>query len=242
MLYPFFSRSAGVKARVAASAVAVATLTVSTAATAQSLREPQVTFNAAVASDYSTRGISQTNGKPVIQGGFDVNYGNFYVGSWASNVDFGDGTKAEIDIYTGVRTQYRGTDLDLRAVGYIYAGQPDGAKYNYMEIRAEAARQIGKTRVGVVVNYAPDYFGVTTDDATYLLGTVAYAPRDRWTVSGGVGHQWVPSGRDHTMWNVGTTYQATERLAVDVRYYDTDGSKYGKNYDSRVVLALKTNF
>src|SRR5262245_2646296 len=67
--------------------------------------------NVALTSDYVFRGISQTQGDPAIQGGFDftTNVGNapFYAGAWASNVDFGSPSAVhvpmELDIYAGVK-------------------------------------------------------------------------------------------------------------------------------------------
>lgn len=62
---------------------------------------PEVAFNAGVVSDYVFRGASQTGGNAALQGGVDVDWGAFYLGSWASNVDFGDDTDAEIDLSVG---------------------------------------------------------------------------------------------------------------------------------------------
>ena len=63
-----------------------------------------VTGNAGVFSDYTFRGISQTNRKPAFQGGFDVAHSSgFYAGNWNSNVDSGlyNGANIEMDFYGG---------------------------------------------------------------------------------------------------------------------------------------------
>ena len=53
--------------------------------------EPDWTFtgNVGLFSQYVFRGISQTNEKPAVQGGFDLGHkSGFYVGTWASNISW----------------------------------------------------------------------------------------------------------------------------------------------------------
>ena len=87
----------------AAGALATALIGVSSPASAQS--DVKVAWNVGVVSDYIFRGFSQTGEDPAIQGGVDLTSGSFYAGAWASNVDFGDDTDAEIDVYGGYRTE-----------------------------------------------------------------------------------------------------------------------------------------
>ncbi len=73
--------------------------------------QAEITGNAAVLSDYNWRGITQTSQDPALQGGIDYAHeSGFYLGAWASNVDFGDccDENVEIDLYTG----FRGGDDD----------------------------------------------------------------------------------------------------------------------------------
>ena len=51
---------------------------------------PKFSVNATYTTDYRFRGFTQTHEKPALQGGFDVVWPYFYVGLWASSVDFGD--------------------------------------------------------------------------------------------------------------------------------------------------------
>ena len=53
--------------------------------------EPDWTFtsNIGLYSQYVFRGISQTDEKPAVQGGFDLGHkSGFYVGTWASNISW----------------------------------------------------------------------------------------------------------------------------------------------------------
>ncbi len=202
---------------------------------------PSVTFNVGTATDYVFRGVSQTGGDPQGFGGVDVTSGALYLGVWASNVDFGDGTDAEIDLYAGVRPEVAGWTLNVGAIYYAYPGQPGGADYDYLEAKVAASRSFGPATVGGAVFYSPDYFG-SEDEATYVEANAAYRLADRWTVSGALARQWVASSLDYTTWNLGATFALTDRLSLDGRYYDTDASRFGDAYDGRAVASLKAVF
>ena len=50
----------------------------------------EASANVTLTSDYRFRGISQTGEDAAIQGGFDLGFEpGFYIGTWASSVDFG---------------------------------------------------------------------------------------------------------------------------------------------------------
>lgn len=205
---------------------------------------PEIAWNVAAASDYVFRGVSQTEEEPALSGGVDLTAGSFYAGGWASNVSFpgDDDTNAEFDLYGGFRPEVGGWNLDLGVVGYFYAGQPDGADYDYVELKAAASRAVGPATVGAAVYWSPDFFGAAEDEATYVEANAAFAPGDRWTVSGAVGRQFVSSDFDYTTWNVGAAYALTDNLAVDVRYHDTDEHEFGDIYGARAVASLKAVF
>ncbi len=105
-----------------------ATLLAGTTATA--VQAFDLSANVALVSDYRFRGISQTDTNAAIQGGFDASFEpGFYLGTWASSVDFGDGTgngsygTMEIDYYTGWAGPIGDTDFAID-VGYAYYQYP----------------------------------------------------------------------------------------------------------------------
>lgn len=220
-----------------ASAAAVAILLTAGAASAQSA--PEVAWNVAVTSDYVFRGYSQTLEDPAIQGGVDATIGAFYVGAWASNVDFGDDTDAEVDLYGGYRGEAGGFAFDLGAVGYGYVNAPDGADYDYVELKAAASRAVGPATFGAAVYWSPDFFGLD-EEATYVEANAAFAPAEKWTVSAAVGYQSLDVNDDYTTWNLGVGYALTEQVAVDVRYHDSDVD--GPLSDGRAVAGVKFLF
>jgi uncharacterized protein (TIGR02001 family) len=220
----------------AAAALAAAGLAFAAPASAQ---EADVSFNLGVASDYVFRGFTQTGEKAAYQGGVDVTFGGLYVGGWASNVDFGDSTQAEVDGYFGYRTEAAGFAVDVGLIGYGYLNEPTGADYSYAEVKLAASRAVGPITVGGAVYYSPDFFGVD-DEATYVEGNWAYSPMDKLTLSGALGYQWLDVNDDYMTWQAGATYALYGPVALDVRYSDTDINSDAS--DERVVAALKVAF
>ena len=206
-----------------------------------SAQDAKVAFYVGVTSDYVFRGYSQTNEDPASQGGVDLTAGSFYAGAWASNVDFGDDTDAEVDVYGGYRTEAAGFALDFGVIGYLYAGEPDGADYNYAEVKAAASRAVGPATFGAAVYYSPDFFGAADKEATYAEVNAAFSPADKWTISGAVGQQWLDVSDDYLTWNAGIGYALTENLSADARYYDTDVDGVPVAED-RFVVGLKLTY
>lgn len=92
---------------------------------------PPVTGNVALVSDYLYRGISQTGGKPAIQGGFDYAHpSGFYAGVWGSSISWltdspavtgATSAQLELDTYLGFKNAFA-TDYSYD-VGFL--------RYNY---------------------------------------------------------------------------------------------------------------
>jgi len=110
--------------------------------------EPDWTFtgNVGLYSQYVFRGISQTNEKPALQGGFDIGHkSGFYAGTWASNISWlSDGNpdvsaSLEWDFYGGYKWSLPADFvLDLGVLYYWYPGTyPSGyIKPNTTELYA----------------------------------------------------------------------------------------------------------
>lgn len=84
----------------------------------------ELSGNIGATSNYLWRGVSQTADDAAVQGGLDYEHDSgFYAGTWVSNVDFGDGTSYELDLYAGFAGEFGdGFGYD---VGYLYYGYPD---------------------------------------------------------------------------------------------------------------------
>ncbi|NBF12540.1 TorF family putative porin [Pseudomonas sp. Fl4BN1] len=88
-----------------------------------------------LASDYRTRGISQSKNDPAVQGAVTLLHNNgLYLGAWSSNVDFGGGlkTRQEVDYYGGWLWQAsEAVSLDL---GYLKFTYPRESQFNQGEV------------------------------------------------------------------------------------------------------------
>lgn len=216
--------------------VALAAIVSASTASAQ---QADVAWNVGVVSDYVFRGVSQTDGAPAFQAGVDVDYGGFYAGAWASSVDFGDSTDAEVDLYGGYRIEAAGFAIDLGAAAFIYVDPPAGSGSDYLEFKAEASRAIGPATLGAAVYYSPDFYGAD-ERAVYVEANAAWALTSRWTLSGAVGHQSLDVGDDYLTWNAGAAFALSDHVEVDVRYHDTDEDDVLS--DGRIVAGLKLSF
>jgi uncharacterized protein (TIGR02001 family) len=157
-----------------AAAVASSLMTGATIANADSAWSTSA--NVALTTDYKFRGISQSDESAAVQGGFDVKHtSGFYVGAWASSVDFdtngpGYDGSLELDYYVGYGSDIGTTDFsfDVGVMAYTYPGDngPDG---NYNEIYGSVAWK--DLTVGAV--YSDDYYA-GTDEFYYVYAQYSY--------------------------------------------------------------------
>lgn len=101
----------------------------------------EVSFNAALTSEYRYRGISQSRRDPALQGGADYvhNPSGFYVGTWASTIrwikDAGGDGNIEWDIYGGKRGEVtKDVSYDVGVLTYIYPSNSLNPSANTTEI------------------------------------------------------------------------------------------------------------
>ena len=120
--------------------------------------------NVTIASDYSFRGVSQTNLLPAVQGGFDYELDNgFSFGTWSSNVNFGDGTSQELDLYFGYSMDLN-DDASMSFGFYQFEYPGEGESLDYQELSASI--DFNSISLGVV--FSPNYVGVDDLQFTYL--------------------------------------------------------------------------
>jgi uncharacterized protein (TIGR02001 family) len=208
---------------------------------AASAQDMDVSFNLGATTDYVFRGATQTMEDPAIFGGVDLTAGLFYAGAWASQVDFGDDTVAEFDLYAGVKPVAGPVTFDLAAIYYGYVDAPSGSDYDYWEVKAAASVPAGPVTLGVATYYSPDFFG-GEEEAFYYEGNVSFAPADYVTVSAAVGEQTVDLGADYMTWNAGATFTVSDMFSVDFRYHDTDVDGCANVCDDRINATIKAAF
>ncbi len=126
-----------------------------------------VSANMAVTSNYIWRGMTQSNNSPAVQGGVDLEYKGLYLGTWGSNVDFGDTKNSlEADFYGGYKRELYGIGFDIGAVQYAYPNMSN--EYNFAEAYLGISKEWEK--FGVKAKYSK---GIETNDLN---------PEDCWEV------------------------------------------------------------
>lgn len=161
-----------------------------TAPAAEAPEASPLTANVTVVNDYRYRGISQSNFKPAIQGGFDYAHeSGFYIGNWNSSISWigdsygqnggftgrgGNGTTVsapiEMDFYAGIKKELIGEGFasDLGVLQYYYptSGIPNtnGLTANPNSTEIYVAQNF---TFGPVTGFAKFSYAVST-----LFGTV----------------------------------------------------------------------
>lgn len=149
--------------------------------------EHTLTANVGIFSEYIFRGISQTAGKPAVQGGFDYSHSSgFYLGTWGSSIswleDFGayNRSSLEWDFYGGYKANIGDSDFsyDVGALYYYYPGKRYSGVINADTFELYGA--LGWKWLSAKVSYSlKDYFGARptgekTDGTWYVDLSAAY--------------------------------------------------------------------
>jgi uncharacterized protein (TIGR02001 family) len=103
--------------------------------------DTEVSFNAAVSSEYRYRGLAQSRLKPALSGGADLvnNPTGLYIGTWASTIkwvkDLGGDSDIEIDVYGGKRGEITsGVTYDVGGLYYFYPSNDLKPSANTFEV------------------------------------------------------------------------------------------------------------
>jgi uncharacterized protein (TIGR02001 family) len=208
-------------------------------------------------SDYFFRGITQTWGKPAIQGGADFSHeSGIYLGTWASNVSGNQyaGGSMEWDMYGGYLYKFN-DDVSLGAgVLYYYypganyskstAGTPDQSFNTF-----EGNLQANWKWVNFKFSYAfSDYFGANaktgfkddTKGTYYPELNLNYPIVQNLTLVGHVGYTHYAeklaapnaNGKDDPSywdWKLGVSYVFKDGWTVGAYYVDTSNHEFYKN-------------
>lgn len=138
----------------------------------------QFSANIGAVTDYRFRGISQTLGKPALQGGLDYAHSSgLYIGTWLSTVSkdsYANGKGLEVDVYAGWKNEFaKDWTVDVGALYYWY---PSAAYYTFgaggTPNDAKSGNKYNNTELYVGVSYkwlsakysyaTSDYFGATS--------------------------------------------------------------------------------
>jgi uncharacterized protein (TIGR02001 family) len=185
----------------------------------------QFSANVLIATEYLYRGISQSNEDPALQGGFDYAHETtgFYVGFWASSIEFNAATSntssIETNFYGGFAGEFPiGVSWDIGGLYYYYPDTDEdvGADFNFVEVYGNLGYTFKTTldpTVDVGFAYSPDFFG-EDGDGLYLHGRLGFTLPYDFGVYTMFGYQDVdgdltsgPAGYDYSHYAVGLTYE-----------------------------------
>jgi uncharacterized protein (TIGR02001 family) len=214
----------------------------------------EISYNAALSSDYRFRGISQSRLDPALSGGADYtnNPTGFYLGTWLSTIKWtkelgGDG-HLEVDVYGGKRGEItKDISYDVGVLTYYYPSNHLQPNANTTEIYGQIGYGVAYAKYSSTLTNA---FGASdSKNSGYLdLGANIEVPMGV-TVNLHAGHQTVKGHSDgnYTDYKIGATKDfgfATGAVAVigtdanNNGFYIVNGKHLGKT--TAVVSISKT--
>lgn len=206
-----------------------------------------VSGNVGFVSEYSFRGIAQSNEHIALQGGFDVAHDSgLYAGVWGSNVNFNDGDEAslETDLYAGYSGSIEGVSYDVGLIYYAYPGADSSLNYDFWEGSFAVGYDFGTFATSASVNYSPEYFGESGEAEYYAINVDVPLPYEV-ALSAHFGHQEIEDNAafgtpDYNDWSVGLGYNL-KGFDLSVQYVDTDLDEPGECADGcseRVIVGV----
>ncbi|MBN9261818.1 MAG: hypothetical protein J0J14_13235 [Hyphomicrobium sp.] len=195
----------------------------------------------AVTNDYVFRGQSQTAKDPAVQGTLDLTYGILYGSVFMSNVDFGEvsggrnAAWAELTFSAGIKPVLGPVSFDFGVIYYTYPRARDSAgEFNFFEVKAGASVAPWKGgTVGVTGFWSPDYTGETGSVWTVegalaqelpKLGSITptFSALIGYQHGGDSAYKLAFDTSSYIYWNAGVTLAFTDRVSLDLRYWDSD--------------------
>ncbi|MAL50198.1 MAG: hypothetical protein CMH18_10605 [Methylophaga sp.] len=207
--------------------------------------------NVGLFSDYLFRGISFTDDKPAIQGGFDYAHASgLYAGTWASNLSIDDETNIEIDVYAGFANEFgeSGIGYDLGVVRYMYPGTENDEELDYNEYYGG----LSYSYFSATVFYTSDWVNTGEDEIYYKLGFDYDLP---YGLALSAHYGYIDSDRNdgdpaksdsYSDYGIGVT-KGFAGLDWSVGYYgtDSDGEDFAvvdSNADDRFLVSVSSSF
>ena len=203
-----------------------------TPATAQ--MRPVLSYGVAITSNYISKGTTQSDDNPALQGYVEGSYGMFYGGVWSSTVDFGDdpdygNDNVEVDLFAGARRDFGDVSADLGYYRYYYDDSGDCCGEWILALGYPMA-DIGA--VGAEYRYDPQ----THNQWGTLSAAVGFLTA--WEVGGEISTDFGSwdLGFDKVVFDLGVTRALADFAAVDLRYYTSNDDP------DHLVLTISADF
>ena len=209
--------------------------------------------NVALTSEYYFRGVSQTDDKPAIQGGFDYEVDvldglGVYAGVWGSNVDFNEtpatnGANIELDWYGGLRGEVPGVGIgwDVGFIYYWYPGAGGALNYDFVEVQGALSYDFDIVEATASLNYSPDNFGATGNAWYSKFGLTSAPLFDLVTLSAYVARQNVADAANYTEWNAAASV-TLGGFDFSIAYTDTTLGNSDDGADAMALFTISRSF
>ena len=213
-----------------------------------------ITANVTVTNNYIYRGISQSNFKPAIQGGFDYAHSSgFYIGNWNSSISWisdtasasGNSASApiEMDFYAGYKYEWsKGFTADIGVLQYYFpTSGATGFTTNPNTTELYAAQNFtfdsvtgflkfsyaATTIFGFSNSTGSNYTDLTVNYDTGVWGLTLNAHAGYQYVAGTAGGSNVTNDSlySFTDWKLGVTKDFGSGLSLGVAYLGTNAKK-----------------
>lgn len=201
--------------------------------------------NVSLLTDYRFRGITQTDNEPAIQGGFDwAHDSGFYLGTWASNLQFSD-AHIEMDFYGGYANSIDNFSYDLGVIYYWYPGASRNQDFDFIELALGLGYDFGAFSTSLSFNYSPDNFG-SSGDALYTEGGVSVPLPYDFELGASLGYQMIDDEAafgtpDYLTWTVGLS-RSFLGFDFGLSYVDTDEASCGSGCGATVIFSASRSF
>ena len=218
---------------------------------AAGVAQAELSANLGVASNYYFRGVTQTDDAAAVSGGLDwAHDSGFYLGTWASNVDFGGKEDVEVDLYGGFGGDIgdSGFNYDLSVWYYWYpgaGGDQQGGELDYTEISGSLGWEWITATIAYTVDSETDedvpfaeddiYYGLSADLPVDLGGLTpnAFIGYYDFDCDGNSGC----GDAAYTHWGLGLSKDAGDFGSFSFTYEQTDGDE-----DDAVATDENPNF
>ncbi len=218
-------------------------------ALAQDAAEPQSTgrdawsFAAGAATDNRSKALSKSDGEPYVWGQAEwaSASGLFYVTPAFETIKSSTGSELEVELGAGVRPELWGFDVDISAVHKWQVDANAGADDDAWEFTADVKRSIGPAAARVRLQHSPDGTG-GTEAWTWVEARVGWDFTDKLNGTVAIGRREQDLSVDYTGWNAGLTYDLTDNLEFDLRWYDNDADVPTEQYSSALVAGISVYF
>jgi uncharacterized protein (TIGR02001 family) len=205
---------------------------------AQAEDESPLTWEVTGVSDYVFRGASQSDEDPALQAGLTYSHDSgFYVGSWASTVDFGTSKPdAEVDVFVGYNTDLNDSvNFDVALNRYLY---PSAGAQNYNELITTTT--FAET-YSATVAYSNNVWNSDTDGWYFAVGGEWALPQE-FSLNAGVGYSTFDEevAENYVDWSLGVS-RAFGPATIGLTYHGTNSKgeyNFGETADDRVVLSV----